>query len=65
TLPQEVRDLAPSIQWSKVIGMRNVLVHDYFGLDLTIIWEALQNDLSALKQGVEALIDILEKRSAT
>ena len=65
TLPKDVRDLAPSIQWSKIIGMRNVLVHDYFGLDLTIIWEALQNDLSALKQGIEALIDMLEKQSVT
>lgn len=61
TLSPEIRDQASDVPWSKVIGMRNILVHDYFGLDLTIIWDALENDLPRLKQEIEDLLQILEK----
>jgi uncharacterized protein with HEPN domain len=44
-LPNEVRDLAPNIPWHKIIGMRNILVHGYFAIDLDVVWDAVQRDV--------------------
>ena len=59
-LPEDVRALAPDIPWQKIIGMRNVLVHGYFGIDTEIVWEAATRDAPALKRGVERLLKVLE-----
>lgn len=55
-LPDEVRDLAPDIPWHKIIGMRNILVHGYFAIDLDVVWDAVQRDVPLLKAAVEALL---------
>lgn len=38
-LPDEFRDKYPSIDWHKIRGFRNRIIHDYFGIDYTIVWE--------------------------
>jgi|ERR1035437_10142457 uncharacterized protein with HEPN domain len=40
----------PQIEWRKIAGLRNRIVHDYFGLDLEIIWQIIRSDLPALKR---------------
>lgn len=59
-LPEEVRSLAPGIPWGKIIGMRNVLVHGYFEIDVDIVWDAATRDVPALKPAVERLLEELE-----
>jgi uncharacterized protein with HEPN domain len=61
-LPDEVRDLAPDIPWHKIIGMRNILVHGYFAIDLDVVWDAVQRDVPLLKAAVEALLKKLENQ---
>ncbi len=39
----------PEIPWGKMIGMRHVLVHGYFNIDLDIVWSVIENDLPPLK----------------
>ena len=39
SLPEEIRAMAPDVGWRKVVDMRNILVHQYFGLNLQIIWD--------------------------
>jgi uncharacterized protein with HEPN domain len=46
-----------TIEWSQIIGMRNVFVHEYFGVDSKIIWDIIKNDLPGLKGKI---IEILE-----
>jgi uncharacterized protein with HEPN domain len=61
-LPQDVRDRAPDIPWSKIIGMRNVLVHGYFEIDTEIVWDAVTKDLPLLKPSLERLLAQLQEQ---
>jgi uncharacterized protein with HEPN domain len=45
-----------------MIGMRNILVHGYFEIDLDVVWDAVQQDIPLLKPAVEALLKKLEER---
>ena len=54
-LPEEFRRVHAQIPWTQIAGLRNRIVHDYFGLDLEIIWEIIQHDLPELKKQVRAL----------
>lgn len=44
------------IAWSKIVGMRNVLVHNYFGIDLDVVWSVVEHDLPELQRYIEALL---------
>lgn len=48
------RDKYPHIQWKKIRGMRNFLVHEYFGVNIKLVWETCQNSLPELHQAVKA-----------
>lgn len=61
-LPDTVRALVPDVPWPKIIGMRNVLVHGYFEIDIDIVWLAVTRDVPALKVTMERLLAILERR---
>ena len=54
-LPEEFRRAHIEIPWTQIAGLRNRIVHDYFGVDLEIIWEIIQHDLPELKKQVNAL----------
>jgi uncharacterized protein with HEPN domain len=51
-LPDEFKEKYSEIEWYKVIGLRHRIVHEYFGIDLEIIWQILHKDLPKLKQGL-------------
>ena len=44
-LPAEFTDKHSGIEWRKIIGLRHRIVHDYFGVDLDIIWSIIRRDL--------------------
>jgi uncharacterized protein with HEPN domain len=60
-LPRELRDQKPDIPWAQIIGMRHILVHDYFVIDTDIVWDAVERDLPDLKIKIEAMLRKLEK----
>lgn len=54
-LPEDFIARHPNVPWRQAAGLRNRIVHDYFGLDLEIIWEVIQHDLPRLRQQLENL----------
>jgi uncharacterized protein with HEPN domain len=54
-LSQETRDNAPQIPWKDMAGMRDVLIHQYFGVDLVAVWTTLEQDLPLLEQEIRGL----------
>ena len=58
-MPEETQSLAPEIPWKKIIGMRNILVHDYFEIDTEVVWSVIQNDIPNLRGQIETLIEKL------
>lgn len=55
-LSEELRSRNPDIPWRRIAGLRDVLIHDYMGVDHTMIWELAQRDIPALKRRIEAII---------
>jgi len=58
-LSPTVRDSHPELAWSDIIGMRTVLVHNYFEIDADIVWAAVTQDVPILKRKVQAILDTL------
>lgn len=56
SMSQALRDAHPEIPWTDVIAMRNLLVHEYFGIDLDEVWSTAVNDLPLLRPAVEAML---------
>ncbi len=56
-----LRESASEIPWSKIIGMRNILVHDYFKIDLNTLWDTVQVDIPKLKPQIINLLKKLEE----
>jgi uncharacterized protein with HEPN domain len=49
-IPEEKKLLKPDVDWAAIKGLRNRIVHEYFGLSLSVIWAIVQSDLPALAQ---------------
>lgn len=55
-LSPEVRHRHPEIPWPRVIGMRNILIHGYFAIDLEEVWETVEQRVPALQNQVQAIL---------
>jgi len=56
TLSSGFKDKHPQIPWTRIVGMRNILVHHYFEIDLPVVWEVVEHELPQLKAQVEAIL---------
>ena len=52
----ETRTAHPEIPWKDMTGMRDRIVHDYFGVSLDIVWDVVENHLPPLRESVQALL---------
>jgi uncharacterized protein with HEPN domain len=58
-LSSSLKDNHPEIPWVKIIAMRHILVHDYFGIDLPLVWNVVERELPDLKERVNAVLEEL------
>jgi len=54
-IPEDVRRRHPEIEWKKVGGLRDILAHEYFGVDIEILWDIVRNKLGALRTAAERM----------
>ena len=57
---ENFRDSNPQVAWKAVAGMRDKLIHDYFGVNLDIVWEVVEKEVPALRQKIESLLKTAE-----
>ena len=49
----------PEVPWSQIIGMRNILVHHYFDIDVDVVWSVVERDLPSLKKSLDSILTTL------
>ena len=54
-LTTEIMERYQDVEWAQIIGMRNVFIHEYFGVDLNLVWDIIQTDLPDLKMKIQAI----------
>jgi uncharacterized protein with HEPN domain len=56
-LPISLKSTNPHIPWKKIAGMRDILIHEYFGVDIELTWQVLLKELPALKQAISQILN--------
>ena len=61
-IPQRIKQKYSGINWQDIAGMRNIIAHEYFGVDLAIIWKTIKENLPELGNKIEQIIVELDKK---
>jgi uncharacterized protein with HEPN domain len=59
-IPSEIKFQSKEIPWREISGMRDLLIHDYFGVNIQVVWETARKDLPELKEKIQNLIQRLK-----
>lgn len=57
-LPEDLRDEHDQVRWGDIAGLRDVLIHAYFRVNVERVWKAIQDDLPELKRKVEGILEV-------
>lgn len=55
-IPEEIKNKNKNIEWKKIAGLRDILAHAYFGIDIEIIWDIIENEIPILKNNIKQLL---------
>ncbi len=64
-LPNELTEKYADVDWAGIVGFRNILIHNYFGVDYAMLWDIRQVFLPDLKQKITLIVHNLENQSKT
>jgi uncharacterized protein with HEPN domain len=56
-IPDEIKDDYSNIEWKNLAGLRDVLIHHYFGVDFYIVWDIVKNEIPRLSQDIKEIIN--------
>ena len=59
-IPGDIKEKYSEIKWKGITGMRDKLIHEYFGVSFPIVWETIKNDMTILKNEVKKIFDEIE-----
>ncbi|MBM4049130.1 MAG: DUF86 domain-containing protein [Planctomycetes bacterium] len=59
-IPKDMRARYPEVPWEDIVGMRNIVIHEYFGIDLEVIWKTVHRDLAPLRGALSKVWSDLE-----
>ena len=54
-LSEDFKDNHPTIEWQKIKGFRNIVAHDYFGIDAEEVWQIIKNKIPELKEDISRI----------
>ena len=58
-LPEDFKSQHPDVPWKQAVGMRDILIHEYFDIDLELVWSTTVRDLVSLKRQIETILKTL------
>ncbi len=56
-LPTDLKQRYPGIEWRSMAGMRDRLIHGYFGIDYQVVWDVVRNEIPRLKEAIEQMLE--------
>jgi uncharacterized protein with HEPN domain len=59
-IPEDVKKDNPDVEWKKIAGLRDILIHAYFGIDVEVVWDIVKNKVPNLKEKIEEILSRLE-----
>lgn len=57
-IPEDVKEMYSFVDWRKISGLRDILIHEYFGVDFDILWDIVKNKIPVLKKDTKKILEL-------